>query len=109
MLLKKGKLLRIFINEKDKHKKSPLYEWIVCKARKYDLAGATVLRGLEGFGASRVIHTVKILVMSMDMPIVVKIIDAPEKIDEFLPIIDSTIKEGIATLEDVYVRFYRDG
>ena len=109
MLPKKGKLLRIFIGEKDKYEKLPLYEWIVRQARKHDLAGATVLRGIEGFGACSRMHTAKILRLSMDLPIVIEIIDTPERIEAFLPIIDSAIKEGIATLEDVHIRFYRGG
>jgi len=109
MLPKEGKLLRIFIGEKDKYEKLPLYEWIVRQGRKHDLAGATVLRGLEGFGACSRMHTAKILRLSMDLPIVIEIIDTPEKIDAFLPIIDGAIKEGIATLEDVHIRFYRGG
>jgi len=109
MLPKEGKLLRIFIGEKDKYEKLPLYEWIVRQAREHDLAGATVLRGIEGFGACSRMHTAKILRLSMDLPIVIEIIDTSEKIDTFLPIIDGAIKEGIATLEDVHIRFYRGG
>ena len=109
MLPKEGKLLRIFIGEKDKYEKLPLYEWIVRQAREHDLAGATVLRGIEGFGACSRMHTAKILRLSMDLPIVIEIIDTSEKIDAFLPIIDGAIKEGIATLEDVHIRFYRGG
>ncbi len=109
MLPKEGKLLRIFIGEKDKYEKLPLYEWIVRHAREHDLAGATVLRSIEGFGACSRMHTAKILRLSMDLPIVIEIIDTPEKIDAFLPTIDGAIKEGIATLEDVHIRFYRGG
>lgn len=107
MLPKDGKLLRIFIGENDRFEKTPLYEWIVRKARQHDMAGATVLRGIEGFGACSRLHTAKILRLSMDLPIVIEIIDTPEKIEEFLPEIDSAITEGIATLEDVHIRFYR--
>jgi uncharacterized protein len=107
MLPKEGKLLRIFVGETDKHEGKPLYEWIVRKAREHDLAGATVLRGIEGFGACSRLHTAKILRLSMDLPIIIEIIDTPEKIEAFVPLIDQAIKEGIATLEDVHIRFYR--
>lgn len=104
-----GKLLRIFIGEDDKHEGLPLFEWIVRKARDQGLAGATVLRGLEGFGAHSRLHTTKILRLSSDLPIVVEIVDTEEKIEEFLPLIDEVISEGLATIEKVEVRFYRSG
>ena len=107
MLPEKGQLLRIFIGESDKHEGKPLYEWIVLKARESGLAGATVLRGIEGFGATSRIHTTKILRLSEDLPIVVEIVDTAEKIEQFLPSIDSAIAEGLATLENVQIRFYR--
>ena len=109
VLPKEGSLLRIFIGEADKHEGIPLYEWIVRKAREQGLAGATVLRGLEGFGAHSRVRTAKILRLSTDLPIVVEIVDALEKIETFLPIIDHAIPEGLATLERVQVRFYRSG
>jgi len=108
MLLKEGKLLRIFISENDRHGRLPLYEWIVRQAREHGLAGTTVLRCLEGFGACKHMHTTKILVLSMDLPIIIEIIDTPENIETFLPIIDGAMKGGIATLEDVHIRFYHD-
>ncbi len=108
-LPKDGKLLRIFIGENDKYEKMPLYEWIVRKAREEGLAGATVLRGLEGYGAHSRLHTAKILRLSADLPIVIEIIDAEEKIEAFLPLIDDAISEGLATVEKVEVRFYRAG
>lgn len=104
-----GSLLRIFIGEGDKHEGIPLYEWIVRRAREQGLAGATVLRGLEGFGAHSRVHTAKILRLSTDLPIVVEIVDALEKIETFLPIIDHAIPEGLATVERVQIRFYRSG
>lgn len=104
-----GHLLRIFLGESDRHEGLPLYEWIVRKAREEGLAGATVLRGLEGFGAHSRIHTAKILRLSTDLPIVVEIVDTREKIEAFLPRIDGAIREGLATLERVEVRFYRSG
>lgn len=109
VLPEQGHLLRIFIGESDKHEGTPLYEWIVCRAKEHGLAGATVLRGLEGFGAHSRLHTAKILRLSEDLPIVVEIVDTKEKIEAFLPIIDAAIPEGLATLEKVEIRFYRSG
>jgi len=109
MLPGEGHLLRIFLGESDKHEGMPLYEWIVRKAREQGLAGATVLRGLEGFGAHSRIHTAKILRLSTDLPIVVEVVDTREKIEAFLPTVDQAIEEGLATLEKVEIRFYRSG
>ena len=109
MLPKDGKLLRIFIGESDKYEGQTLYEWIVRKARDRGMAGATVLRGLEGFGAHSRLHTAKILRLSSDLPIVVEIVDTEDKIESFLPVIDDAIGEGLATVERVEVRFYRSG
>jgi PII-like signaling protein len=109
MLPKDGKLLRIFIGENDTHEGMALYEWIVRKAREHGLAGATVLRGLEGFGAHSRLHTAKVLRLSTDLPIVIEIVDAADKIEAFLPVVDGAIGEGLATLEKVEVRFYRSG
>jgi PII-like signaling protein len=104
-----GRLLRIFLGESDKHEGRPLYEWLVLKAREAGLAGATVLRGIEGFGAHSRLHTAKILRLSEDLPIVVEIVDLAEKIEAFLPTVDGAIGEGLATVEKVDVRFYRGG
>ncbi len=109
ILPEEGHLLRIFIGESDKYEGQPLFEWIVRKAREQGLAGATVLRGLLGFGAHSRISTAKILRLSEGLPIVVEIIDTREKIEAFLPIIDQSISEGLATLEKVQIRFYRSG
>ncbi len=106
-LPKEGKLLRIFVGENDKHEGRPLHEWIVHKAREEGLAGATVLRGLEGFGAHSRLHTTKILRLSNDLPLVVEIVDTEEKIEAFLPLVDGAVAEGLATVEKVEVRFYR--
>jgi PII-like signaling protein len=106
---KEGKLLRIFVGESDKHEGRPLYEWIVRKAREEGLAGATVLRGLEGFGAHSLLHTAKILRLSSDLPLVIEIVDTEDKIERFLPLIDDAITEGLVTVEKVEVRFYRAG
>jgi PII-like signaling protein len=108
-LPEEGQLLRIFIGESDKYGRQPLYEWIVRKAREFGLAGATVFRGVEGFGARSRVHTAKILRLSSDLPIVIEIVDTPEKIEQFMPIIDDAIKEGLATLEKATIRFYRGG
>ncbi len=109
MLPRQGKLLRIFVGESDKHGGMSLYEWIVRQAREHGLAGATVLRGLEGFGAHSRLHTSKVLRLSGDLPIVIEIVDTEEKIEAFLPIIDNAIPEGLATIEKVEVHFYRSG
>jgi PII-like signaling protein len=109
VLPEQGHLLRIFIGESDRHEGLPLYEWIVRRARAAGLAGATVLRGMEGFGAHSRIHTAKLLRLSTDLPVVVEIVDTREKIEAFLPLIDEGIAEGLATLEKVEIRFYRSG
>jgi len=104
-----GKLLRIFIGESDRHDNMPLFEWIVRKARESGIAGATVLRGLEGYGARSLLHTTKILRLSSDLPVIIEIVDSAEKIEAFLPQIDDAIGEGLATIEKVEVHFYRGG
>lgn len=109
VLPREGHLLRIFIGESDRHQGLPLYEWIVRQAREQGLAGATVLRGLEGYGAHSRIHTAKILRLSTDLPIVVEIVDTREKIEAFMPRVDEAVEEGLATLEKVEIRFYRSG
>lgn len=100
-------LLRIFIGESDRFDHKPLYEVLVLKARELQLAGATVLRGPLGFGASSRIHTSKILRLSMDLPIVIEIVDSRDKIDLFLPVLDQLLEGGLATLETVQVLHYR--
>ena len=109
-----GKLLRIFLGESDTVGHKPLYEVIVREARKDGLAGATVLRGVEGFGAdSRIIHTAKILRLSEDLPIVVELIDTEEKIKAFLPRIDALFEQagcgGMVTVEKAEVIRYSAG
>ena len=100
-------LLRIFLGESDRWKHQPLYEAIVLKARVMHLAGATVLRGPMGFGKSSRLHTAKILRLSMDLPLVIEIVDAEEKIQTFLPVLDEMMKGGLVTLEKVRVIDYR--
>jgi PII-like signaling protein len=107
MLPEEGHLLRVFVGEDDHYDRQPLHEWIVQQARKNGLAGATVLRGIEGFGAHSRLHTAKILRLSTDLPLVIEIVDTREKIERFLPIIDEAIEEGLATLERVEIKFYR--
>lgn len=102
-----AKLLRIFIGENDRWEGKPLFEAIVQKARKDGMAGATVLKGFEGFGAHSRIHTAKILRLSEDLPIVIEIVDSEEKIESFLPALDEMVKEGLITLEKVRVIKYR--
>jgi PII-like signaling protein len=101
-------LLRIFIGEKDRHKGRPLHEAIVLKAREMHLAGATVLRGPMGYGHSSRLHTAKILRLSEDLPIVIEIVDAKDKIDAFLVELDTMIGSGLVTLEQVQVLRYGD-
>lgn len=108
-LPEEGYLLRIFIGESDKHDGKPLYEWLLLQARAQGLAGATVLRGMMGFGAHSRIHTFKIERLSEDLPIIVEIVDTQEKLEAFLSSIDSAIPEGLATMEKAQVRFYRSG
>jgi PII-like signaling protein len=107
-LPQEGYLLRIFIGESDRRGGGLLYEWIVRQAKEQGLAGATVLRGIMGFGANtRVIHTFRIERLSEDLPVVIEIVDTREKLESFLATIDPEIKAGLATLEKAEVRFYR--
>jgi PII-like signaling protein len=100
-------LLRIFIGESDRFNHTPLYEAIVLKAREVHLGGATVLRGPMGFGKSSRMHTTKILRLSMDLPIVIEIVDSEEKINAFLPTLEGMMSGGMVTLERVQVIEYR--
>jgi PII-like signaling protein len=102
-----GHLLRIFIGESDTFEGRPLYEWIVRRAREQELAGATVVRGLEGCGANSRLHTAKIPRLSSDLPVIAEIVDTIDKIESFLPLIEPAIGEGLPTIEKVEVRFYR--
>ena len=102
-----GQLLRIFIGESDHWEGRPLHEAIVLAAREQGLAGATVLRGISGFGATSRIHTVKVLRLSEDLPIVIEIVDRPDRIAGFLPLMDKMVTDGMITLEKVNVLVYR--
>jgi hypothetical protein len=100
-------LLRIFVGESDKHKGNALYEQIVIKARELNLAGATVLRGIMGFGADSRMHSAKILRLSEDLPVVIELVDTEDNLNKLLPFLDETVQEGLITLEKVRVIKYR--
>ena len=104
-----GKLIRIFIGESDRWEGRPLYEAIVVAARRNGLAGATVVKGFMGYGAHSRIHTAKLLELSQDLPIVVEIVDAPEKIEAFMPELERMVGDGLITLERAEVLLYRPG
>jgi PII-like signaling protein len=102
-----GKLLRIFVGESDRWHGRPLHEEIVRLARERGMAGATVLRGVEGFGADSHLHTARILRLSEDLPIVIEMVDTEERIDAILPLLDPMIQEGMVTVERVHIVSYR--
>jgi PII-like signaling protein len=104
-----GVLLRIFIGESDRWQGKPLYQVLVRRAREQGLAGATVLRGMEGFGANSRVHSANILRLSQDLPLVVEIVDEEENVRAFLPQLDGLVEEGLITLERVEVILYRRG
>ena len=98
-----GSLLRIFVGESDRHGHHPLYEAIVLQARERGLAGATVSRGVMGYGKHSTLHTAKILRLSEDLPMIIEIVDSAEKIEAFLPVLEEMIGDGLVTLERVRV------
>jgi len=102
-----GKLVRIFIGESDTWHGKPLYQAIVERARRDGLAGATVVRGIEGFGADSHIHTSRILRLSEDLPVVIEMVDTVERIDAILPVLDEMVTEGLVTVEPVHIVTYR--
>lgn len=102
-------LLRIYIGESDRWEHKPLYEAIVLAAREAHLAGATVLRGPMGFGKNSRLHTAKILRLSMDLPLVIEIVDSEQNINAFLPALDKMIGGGLVTLEKVRILHYASG
>ncbi len=102
-----GKLLRIFIGESDKHGRKPLYQAIVEMLREEGMAGATVLRGIEGFGANSHLHTARILRLSEDLPVVIEVADTAERIEAVMPKLDEMVEDGLVTLERVQVVAYR--
>ncbi len=104
-----GKLLRVFIGESDRWHGRPLYQAIVARAREEGLAGATVTRGIEGFGAKSHLHTSRILQLSSDLPVVVEIVDTAERIEALLPLLDEMVADGLVTIEPVHIVSYRAG
>jgi hypothetical protein len=102
-----GKLLRIFVGESDRWHGKPLYQAIVERVRAEGLAGATVVRGIEGFGADSRLHTSRLLRLSEDLPVVIEIVDTDEQIDRVLPLLDEMVGEGMVTLERVQIIAYR--
>ncbi|RDI46523.1 DUF190 domain-containing protein [Aquicella lusitana] len=107
MLTEDGYLLRVFIGESDKKDGMPLYEWIVRRAKKEGIAGATVLRGIEGYGGSSQIHTAKILQLSTDLPVIIELIDTLDKIDRFMAVLEEVIEGGLVTQEKAKIRLFR--
>lgn len=108
-LPEEGMLLRIFIGEADKYQGKLLYEQIVLKARELGLAGATVIRGLMGFGAHSRMHSAKILRLSEDLPVIIELVDTEENLNKLMPFLDETVTEGLITLEKAKVVKYRHG
>jgi PII-like signaling protein len=102
-----GKLLRVYVGESDTWHGKPLYHAIVERVRAEGLAGATVIRGIEGFGADSHLHTSRILRLSEDLPVLIEIADAAERIDRILPLLDEMVTEGLVTLENVEIIAYR--
>ena len=108
-LPEEGMLLRVFIGESDSHKGKSLYEQIVLKARELNLAGATVTRGILGYGASSRLHSAKLMRLSLDLPIVVELVDTEENLNKLLPFLDETVTDGLITLEKIKIIKYRHG
>lgn len=106
-LPQEGMLLRIFIGETDQYKGKALYEQIVLKDRELNLAGATVTRGIMGFGADSRMHTAKLLRLSEDLPVIIELVDTEEKLNTLTPFLDEVVQEGLITLEKVRVIKYR--
>jgi uncharacterized protein len=104
-----GKLLRIFVGESDRHGAQPLYMAIVEEARKRGLSGATVFKGIEGFGGHSVVHAARVFDLSTDLPVLIELVDTEERIREFLPALDAIVHEGLVTLETVEVIHYKSG
>lgn len=107
MLKGQQKLLSIYLAEDEQQDGIPLFEWLVKEAKKNGLAGATIFKGLEGYGAHREIHTSRILRLSEKLPIVIQIIDTQEQIEKFIPVVDSAICEGLVIVQDVDVRIFK--
>lgn len=106
-LFEKGYILKIYIGESDKHEGELLYEWLVFRARQRELAGATVLRGVMGFGPQSRVYTAKVMRLSQDLPVVIEIVDTLDRLEAFLDEVGPAIRQGLATIEPVDVRIYR--
>ena len=106
-LPEEGHLLRIIIGESDRHEGMPLYEWLVVKAREFGVAGATVVRGMMGYGANSRIKTTSILRLSEDLPVVIEMIDTKEKLENFMEVVDHVLRGGLVTFEKMHIRMYR--
>ena len=106
-LPEEGVLLRIFIGENDRYNNRPLYEEIVLRARELNCAGATVLKGILGFGANSRLHAAKLLTLSEDLPFVIEIVDTEDKIQKLMPFIDENVTEGLVTMEKMRIIKYR--
>ena len=109
MDLSDGHLLRIYIGEQDRHDDEPMHQWLVSEAHRQGIAGATVLRGMEGFGADGSLHTARVLRLSTDLPLVVEMVDTPDKIEAYLAVVDTVLERGLVTVEKVRMKFYRQG
>ena len=109
MKIEGGKLLRVFVGESDRHGGQPLYTAIVERARAAGLRGATVFKGIEGFGGHSVVHAARVFDLSVDLPVLIEIVDASEKIDAFVPLLDGYVIEGLITLENVEIVRYGTG
>lgn len=106
VIVEKGLMLKVFVGETDRHGKVPLYEWLVRQAQEHGIAGATVFRGLMGFGRHSTLHTAKILDISTNLPVMIVFTDSEDKIRGFLPIVDENVQEGLATLQEAEMRVY---
>lgn len=104
-----GKLLRIFVGESDRHGAQPLYTAIVEAARKRGLSGATVFKGIEGFGGHSVVHAARVFDLSSDLPVLIEIVDTEERVRDFIPLLDEMVREGLVTLETVEIIHYKSG
>ena len=108
MLPERGSLLRIFMGESDQWGGMPLYQWLVREAHREGLAGATALRGMEGFGARGSLHTTRVLTLSADLPVVVEVVDTEEKIKKFLNVVDEAVGHRLMTTEEIGMKMHRD-
>lgn len=104
-----AKLLRVFVGESDRYGGQPLYTAIVEEARRRELAGATVFKGIEGYGGHSIVHAARVFDLSSDLPILIEIVDSEEKVRDFIPVLDGMIKEGLITLEAVEIIRYETG